>query len=425
MAFRFQRRLAAGTNSVANAVAVEPDGKIVAAGYTGTSTDSFAAARYVANNAPTGSGSVSFSTIDASETNSPGDSVTALVGQLAPADLDGDTVGLAVTATDDSNGTWQYSTDTGSHWTAIPAVSDASALVLTKLTSNLIRFVPNTSPTPFTGNATITLRLWDQTQTYANASLVNAYNSTVINTSANSGPSSQNLNSFSDAAFTATINVSSLVSPVYVDQAWVGSTQDATVSDSHGTHTFGIDAFATIQDGVTFVASGGTVIIDAGTYAESVTISKPLNLLGAEPNVDTTGRAAAFVGGKADPTVESVITAPIVDPTDATNDLLHVDASNVTINGFVIDGNNAAIANQSSATVINGVNTDSRRAIETENASGSLVTEGSVVVEYNVIQNFAQRGVELANSSDTSPSGHIRRCRHAERHKQFRHHRRF
>ena len=35
--------------------------------------------------------------------------------------------GLAVTATDDSNGTWQYSTDTGVHWTAIPAVSDASA----------------------------------------------------------------------------------------------------------------------------------------------------------------------------------------------------------------------------------------------------------------------------------------------------------
>ena len=218
--------------------------------------------------------------------------------------------------------------------------------------------------------------------------------------------SSNNLNSFSDLTYTASVSVSPTSPPtiVYVDAAWTGTTNGSNVTDGFGQHTFGVDAFSTIQNGANAVASGGTVEVDAGTYAESVTISKPLNLLGAESNVGPTGRAAAFVSGKADPTVESIITAPIVDPNDATNDLLHVDASNVTINGFVIDGNNAAIADQSAATAINGVDTDSRRAIETENASGSLVTESSVVVEYNVIQNFSQRGVELANSSDTSPA---------------------
>ena len=109
-------------------------------------------------------------------------------------------------------------------------------------------------------------------------------------------------------------------------------------------------------------------------------------------------------GGEADPTVESIITAPIVDPSDATNDLIHIGASNVTVDGFVVDGDNTAIANQSGATVVNGVNTDSRRAIETEDAAGSLASANNVVVEYNVIQNFAQRGVELVNPSDTSPA---------------------
>src|SRR5206468_4783208 len=38
--------------------------------------------------------------------------------------------GLAITAVDDTNGTWQYSQDSGATWTDIPAVSDTLALLL-------------------------------------------------------------------------------------------------------------------------------------------------------------------------------------------------------------------------------------------------------------------------------------------------------
>jgi uncharacterized repeat protein (TIGR01451 family) len=43
---------------------------------------------------------------------------------------------------------------------------------------------------------------------------------------------------------------------------------------------FGIDAFATIGDGIAAVEAGGTVYVASGTYAESVTVAKPLSLIG-------------------------------------------------------------------------------------------------------------------------------------------------
>ena len=48
-----------------------------------------------------------------------------------------------------------------------------------------------------------------------------------------------------------------------------------------GTLIYGVNAFSTIQDGVTNVDTGGTVYVLPGTYVENVTISKPLTLSGA------------------------------------------------------------------------------------------------------------------------------------------------
>jgi hypothetical protein len=80
-------------------------------------------------------------------------------------------------------------------------------------------------------------------------------------------------------------------------------------------------------------------------------------------------------------------------------------ADNVTFDGFVVDGNNPALA-QGGATVIGGINTDSRRAIQTENAAGTAFPANNVTVQFNVIQNFSQRGVELINgtASNTAPA---------------------
>ncbi|KPL15577.1 MAG: hypothetical protein AMJ93_16480, partial [Anaerolineae bacterium SM23_84] len=67
-------------------------------------------------------------------------------------------------------------------------------------------------------------------------------------------------------------------------------------------HVWNYTAFDTIQDGVDEVLSGGTVHVAAGTYLESVTIDKPLSLLGAGSDVtvvdgvsDTPGSRGFYV----------------------------------------------------------------------------------------------------------------------------------
>ena len=196
---------------------------------------------------------------------------------------------------------------------------------------------------------------------------------------------------------------------VYVNDDWVGVTP-GTDPDGPGPATnFGYDSFATIQDGVNGVANPGTVIVYAGTYPEAVTVNKSLTMVGAQAGQDANTRFAAFTSGpngpKADPAIEAILTAAATAPTSGANDTLHIMANNVSFSGFVIDGNNPSL-NQAGATVIGGINTDSRRAIQTEDAAGNAFAANNLTVSYNIIQNFAQRGVELVNgtASNTAPA---------------------
>ena len=66
--------------------------------------------------------------------------------------------GVAVTAVDNSNGTWQFSTDNGSTWADVGTVTDNSALLLRAV--DQLRFVPDAMNADA---ATITYRAWDQT----------------------------------------------------------------------------------------------------------------------------------------------------------------------------------------------------------------------------------------------------------------------
>src|SRR4029079_19189803 len=69
----------------------------------------------------------------------------------------GAVTGLAVTGLSSGTGTWQYSTDNGSTWTAVGSVSGSSALLLRS--TDKLRLVPDGQ------NATsgsVTFRAWDQ-----------------------------------------------------------------------------------------------------------------------------------------------------------------------------------------------------------------------------------------------------------------------
>src|SRR5206468_11860610 len=89
------------------------------------------------------------------------------------------------------NGTWQYSLDGGSSWSAVGAVSSSSSLLLDS--SNLIRFVPNgISGT----SASFTYRAWDES-------------SGTVGTKASSS-SSGATTSYSSAVATASLTVASV-----------------------------------------------------------------------------------------------------------------------------------------------------------------------------------------------------------------------
>ena len=118
------------------------------------------------NDAPVlnAAGSPAFTDVAEDSTNPAGDSVAALIasgGLNYITDIDaGALQGIAITGAQTTNGTWQYSTDGGANWFALPATSPSASFLLGSSASNKLRFVPNAN---FNGTATITLRAWDQT----------------------------------------------------------------------------------------------------------------------------------------------------------------------------------------------------------------------------------------------------------------------
>jgi len=145
-----------------------------------------------------------FTTIDEDETDNAGDTVSALLASGAGdpiTDVDTDPEGIAITATDTANGTWQYSLNGGSTWNNFPAVMADSALLLGE--TDLIRF----QPAPNFGGTVdpaITFQAWDQS----------------TGTAGGTGDATQNSAgdaAFSSASETASITVDNVNDPPVAD----------------------------------------------------------------------------------------------------------------------------------------------------------------------------------------------------------------
>src|SRR5262249_35099151 len=147
----------------------------VSDGHGGTASASVAIAVAAVNDAPV---------LDATKTpvlaaenedaGAPSGAVGTLVSSLVdlnppPGGLDnvtdvdtGAVTGIALTATDTSSGSWFYSTNGGTTWTAVGAVSNASALLLAADANTRLYFQPAANFNGTVSNA-ITFRAWDQT----------------------------------------------------------------------------------------------------------------------------------------------------------------------------------------------------------------------------------------------------------------------
>ena len=137
----------------------------------------------------------------------PGTPVSGLIAlQVSDADA-GAQKGIAVTAVDNGNGAWQYTTDSGGTWSDFGTPADNAARLLAADADTFVRFKPNANWNGSVMNG-ITFRAWDQTSGAAGG---------VGNASVNGGATA-----FSAANASASINVLS------VNDAPVGADKTVT-----------------------------------------------------------------------------------------------------------------------------------------------------------------------------------------------------
>ena len=185
-------------------------------------------AAFAANNAPVlnNSGTPTLTAIneDVASTSNTGTLVSVLIAGAVTDPDTADTQGIAVTATDNTNGSWQYSTNSGATWTGFGTPSTAAARLLAGNAS--IRFLPNND---YNGSANITYQSWDGTTTDSSGTPLTNGGTADISTASSIG----GLAAFSTAFETATITVN----PVNDAPSFVKG-PDRTVNHSAGPQTF-------------------------------------------------------------------------------------------------------------------------------------------------------------------------------------------
>ncbi len=125
---------------------------------------------------------------DMADASNAGDLVANLVGASLTDVDNGALQGIAITSLGTANGHWEYQLASGGGWTAAPAVSATSALLVDVQDS--LRFVPNAD---YSGTAALTYQAWDETSGSPGG---------VADASVNGGATA-----FSSASETATIDV--------------------------------------------------------------------------------------------------------------------------------------------------------------------------------------------------------------------------
>ena len=103
-----------------------------------------------------------------------GSLISAFTGGVTDQDS-GAAKGIAITGSDQTNGTWYYTTNGGTTWTTVGTVSNTSALLLADNGSTRLYFAPSANYNG-TSTAALTVRAWDQTSGTAGTKVTTASN---------------------------------------------------------------------------------------------------------------------------------------------------------------------------------------------------------------------------------------------------------
>jgi trimeric autotransporter adhesin len=171
----FEAPADAGGNNVYD-VAVQ-----VSDGNGGTDTQNIAVTVTNLNEAPVLSGANSLAAIAEDAVANSGTLVSSLISARVTDQDAGAQSGIAVVAVDNTNGSWQYSLDGGSNWSAFGAPSGSAARLLAADALTRVRFVPNADWNGTVVNG-ITFHAWDQsagtagsTATVAGSTVLDAF----------------------------------------------------------------------------------------------------------------------------------------------------------------------------------------------------------------------------------------------------------
>jgi VCBS repeat-containing protein len=286
------------------------------------------------------------------QTTNPGQTVSSFIG-ASISDVDAGAVkGIAITGLTSTNGTWHYSTDGGTTWTAIGAVSDTTALLLDA--SDKIRFSPDGNNG---GTDTITYRAWDETA---------GTHGTTADTSTNGGTKA-----FSTATDTAHLTVTSVN-----DAPTVAAALSDKVSEGDAAFTHDLLSGASdVDDGetATLQVASLTYVVDGGDASATAPAGVSLGADGHTLSVDPTDPAFDHLAVGECTTI--VVSYDVTDVHGATVP----QTETITITGT----NDAPIAvadvNTGAPVVEKGVNPGNTPFAGVDSATGNVLTNDSDV----------------------------------------------
>lgn len=145
-------------------------------------------------------------------------------------------------------------------------------------------------------------------------------------------------------------------------------TTDCYVSVSGDDSNSGLSGspFATMTHAIATVSTGGTVHVAAGTYNETVVVTKPLTLSGANAGISAAGPAIRGA--------ESVIADPYASGNDVS---LEIASPNVTVDGFSVQQATPVTCNSCASFGIEVDPTSSNATVQNNIVSG-MTTSGTV-----------------------------------------------
>ncbi|MEO1520733.1 MAG: cadherin-like domain-containing protein, partial [Cyanobacteria bacterium J06633_2] len=309
------------------------------------------------------SGTLSLTTILQDSVDPVGDAVSSILasGNGSPIRDDdaGAVDGIAVTAVDSTNGTWEFSTDGGTTWAAFGDVTDTNAVVLTATAGDRIRFVP-TIGIAGTIDPGITFRAWDTTDGHPSGS-------TGIDTSLTGG-----VTAFSTATETASVTISP------INSAPVFTSLDAAPDFTEDTPPIVIDSDVTIADAELDVLnsgngnySGALLIVTNGT---GIPDPDEVFSIASMTNITINGNSLE-VGGQAIATFFSTGGTLNIIFTDANGTIPTTALVNEVLQAIQYENTND---NPGSSTDINLLFNDGNTG--SQGAGGARTTTGTVII---------------------------------------------